>query len=53
MHVPAFTEEFLSLLTRVDHVDRLTEEVCVDDVTCVGEYPPVSVTQNIGRIYNV
>lgn len=53
VHVPAFTEKLLGLVTGVDHVDWLTEEVCVDDVTCVGAYSPVSVTQNIGGVYNI
>lgn len=38
MYVPAFTEELFGLLAGVDHVDRLTKKVCVDDVTCVGVF---------------
>ena len=42
MHVSTFTEELFGLFTRVDYVDRLTKEVCVDDVTCVGVYAHLS-----------
>ena len=42
MHVSTFTEELFGLFARVDYVDRLTKEVCVDDVTCVGAYALLS-----------
>ncbi|SRR5258706_5029563 len=50
--VSAFTEELFGLFTRVDHIDRLTKEVRVDDVACVG-ICAISVTQDIGGMYDV
>ena len=55
MRISAFAEELIGLFTRVDHVDRLTKEVRIDNVACVGVFArlSVSVTQDIGGMYDV